>query len=87
MSSLVDKFKMFVKTAKDVGTDIIEGNDVVASVEEQQRRLSICNDCPSLRKLGALRQCSICGCAVQVKAKLLSSQCPIDKWKEDESNS
>lgn len=46
--------------------------------DEVQRRLAICEECPLF--LPAERRCSVCGCAMNFKAKLRSQHCPEGKW-------
>jgi hypothetical protein len=39
-------------------------------------RLTICHTCEFRSGMA----CSICGCLLQAKARLVAEQCPIDKW-------
>lgn len=48
------------------------------SDEEQKRRIEICNGCPNLFK--PTRSCKLCKCFVDLKTKLQSQKCPIQKW-------
>lgn len=50
------------------------------SQEEVNKRLSICNQCPHLDD----GRCNQCGCFVNIKAILKSSQCPLDKWPSND---
>lgn len=40
-------------------------------------RMDICKTCP---ELGALNRCSQCGCFMNIKTRIYSSQCPLGKW-------
>jgi len=54
--------------------DTLMGHHV--SEEERGRRVSMCHDCEHRR--GA--RCNLCGCFINYKAKLKSSECPIGRW-------
>ena len=64
---------------KDIGTtinDIRKGNTL--SIEEFEKRISICKECKFYHKYTTT--CNICGCMMKVKAVSPSMKCPIDKW-------
>jgi len=42
------------------------------------RRLAICRTCPNFRPRTA--RCGLCGCFMQIKARLRGSKCPAGKW-------
>ena len=44
--------------------------------KEKNRRLSICHDCEHYDA----PRCTLCGCFMNFKTTLLSSECPINKW-------
>lgn len=46
--------------------------------EETQARLSICEDCPSIRK--PRMQCAECGCLMLAKTQFKNVVCPLGKW-------
>lgn len=48
------------------------------SIEEFEKRMSICRDCEFYHKYATT--CNICGCFMKVKAASPSMKCPIDKW-------
>lgn len=48
------------------------------SEEEQQKRISICRECPRFVKLTS--QCLECGCIMNLKTKLAAATCPLGKW-------
>lgn len=51
---------------------------LIAPDELQVSRIEICDSCEYLFK--PIRQCKACGCIVDMKAKLISSKCPKNKW-------
>ena len=58
--------------------DIINPNIEHASGDEATRRMSVCEECPSLLKL--THQCKECGCFMKLKVKLANAKCPLGKW-------
>lgn len=56
-----------------ISSHIVEGAGT-ASEEEQNMRLTICNNCPLFNKF--YETCRLCGCSVAAKVKLPSSSCP-----------
>ncbi len=46
--------------------------------EKKEQRMSICMTCPKLISL--TKQCSLCGCFMELKTTLEQSKCPIGKW-------
>lgn len=74
MPSLIQQGKNLLKATK---THIANGMKHV-TLEEQNRRLSICNACPLFDK--SLMKCKKCGCNLNVKTKWESSTCPIGQW-------
>ena len=51
---------------------------LVAEEPVIQTRVEICNNCENLYK--PTRNCKLCGCFIDLKTKLQSSSCPINKW-------
>jgi len=51
----------------------VRRNPATVTVEERERRLSICRDCPLLIK--DLMECSACGCPVEDKTVYEEEQC------------
>jgi hypothetical protein len=41
-------------------------------------RMNICKACPELIELTG--QCKKCGCFMEIKTKLESAKCPLQKW-------
>lgn len=50
--------------------------------ELSQQRLSICNECPSMKfnKLMDTEVCGECGCLLQLKTLVEEEKCKLDKW-------
>lgn len=46
--------------------------------ELAKERLKICEECPEFKRL--MRQCDLCGCLMDLKAKLIEARCPVNKW-------
>ncbi len=46
--------------------------------KRSQERLTICKSCPEL--IGPLNNCRQCGCFMNIKVRIYSSRCPLDKW-------
>ena len=67
MSGLKEKMNQTVKKA----------NSLLADVEVQQQRISVCNSCEFLT---ITRNCKKCGCFVDAKTRLATQHCPINKW-------
>jgi len=58
--------------------DVLNPNTERVSEEEAERRMSVCEQCPSLLKI--TNQCKECGCIMNLKTKLMKATCPLDKW-------
>ena len=58
-------------TAEKVGITVAEETVV-------QERINICNNCEHLFQ--PTRTCKLCGCFVDLKTKIKTSSCPINKW-------
>jgi glycosyltransferase involved in cell wall biosynthesis/ADP-heptose:LPS heptosyltransferase/predicted O-methyltransferase YrrM len=76
--SIVQEAMNLAKSAAKVVSDAAKGKDVVASKEEQDRRLGICEKCDIYDI--ARKRCRQCGCRMDMKAMLASMRCPIGKW-------
>jgi hypothetical protein len=46
--------------------------------EKVDARMEICNSCKVFNKESA--RCSICGCFMKIKIRLIASSCPVGKW-------
>jgi hypothetical protein len=62
----------------DVVKDEIRGTTDKLEKDEVKQRIAVCNTCTSFVKL--TRQCGLCGCFVDQKAKYRQSQCDANKW-------
>ncbi|MEM2159412.1 MAG: DUF6171 family protein [Candidatus Nitrosotenuis sp.] len=62
----------------DVIKDELTGNAEYVSAQIKKERLYVCSSCSDFRKLS--RQCGICGCFVDTKAKYEKSECPKNRW-------
>jgi len=80
MSSLLKKVQYAAKTAKDVTSGILDGEEVKCSPEKTKERNEICAKCPKLQELLGRRQCGECGCFLDLKVTLEKAKCPISKW-------
>jgi hypothetical protein len=80
MSSLKDKFKMALKSAKTVTSNVLEGKEFTVSDEVFKARMQACKACPKFLK--ATEQCGECGCFLAVKGRLAGMECPLDKWSK-----
>jgi len=78
--SLLEKIKLAAEYAKTIATNVVEGSDLSVSDEVAQNRMAICESCPLLKKIGALKMCEVCGCAMPVKTKLAGMVCPKGHW-------
>lgn len=46
-----------------------------------KERIKICESCDKMKVvLGYIKQCSLCWCLLDIKARVTSESCPIDKW-------
>ena len=66
-------FKMATNFAKDLGKYIKEGAPNVTHAQ-YTRRLEACTKCPNLELMSM--RCTLCGCAVEHKAKWKTTNCP-----------
>ena len=49
----------------------------------RQRRLEICEKCDKLTTFAKQKQCSECGCFVEIKARFKMFSCPVGKWPNE----
>lgn len=78
-------FKESVKISKSLSSSaskaakaIAENKQIISPKLDAQKRLDICNKCPSLDKTGG--RCGECGCFVTIKVKMDFESCPLRKW-------
>ena len=48
-------------------------------ITDYTQRMQICKRCPSYQP--TLARCKECGCFLGIKARVKSTECPLDKWK------
>jgi hypothetical protein len=68
-----DKVKNGLKELFEIAKSLAKGEDISVPEQVFQERFSICKSCPNLTKL---ELCGICGCAMRVKCKVATSECP-----------
>ena len=51
-------------------------NDTLSAAE----RLAICGSCERKKTTLGIDSCSVCGCLIELKARIKSSECPLEKW-------
>lgn len=59
------------------------GNSDEAFKTTRERRLTLCLECPALRKylkVPKTEQCGICMCFVRIKSAVPSEKCPAGLW-------
>jgi len=57
---------------------LVSGDKVVATIEERERRTSICKSCSWY--IEKIQRCAKCGCVVPLKTYFSEESCPVDKW-------
>ncbi len=53
-------------------------NKYVTTNEVYKKRYEICRKCEHFDKTFA--RCKMCGCFMKLKARLIRSNCPVNKW-------
>lgn len=79
--SALNKIKLAIQSATEIAKNVANGNDILISDIEKQKRLEICQSCPSLKTFANQMQCGECGCFLKAKAGLNSMKCPLNKWE------
>ena len=46
-----------------------------------EERIQVCDNCPELKGSLPWARCGVCGCFVEVKARIPISECPLGKWE------
>ena len=83
--SAAEQAKNIVNLVQDAISDVLKGNQLFASEEEQNRRMEICKACDQFSKEDI--RCRKCGCFLQQKTSLTASKCPLNKWNSNQSSS
>ena len=65
-------------SAIDSAKKLIESKGQKVTEEIYQERIRLCNNCPELRT--SIRQCKVCLCFIDLKAKFEKMNCPLQKW-------
>jgi hypothetical protein len=71
----------FLEKVKNVGGALgrfVKIGMKTVSEKTKQKRLSICQGCEYYDK--ELMKCNVCGCYLEVKTKMASESCPLNKW-------
>jgi len=63
---------------RDIAEKVIGGIIPLSEDELAVERLKVCKECPHVTRL--FTQCDLCGCFLELKVKILSARCPINKW-------
>ena len=79
MGKLPSKFQMAKNLMSAVATHVATGAEHVSN-QKYDQRLQACNSCPHLVDE---KQCGLCGCYVETKAKWASSTCPDNPQRWD----
>jgi hypothetical protein len=58
--------------------DLFKKNEPRALEDVRKQRLEICKSCEHFIKI--THQCTKCGCFMDLKTKLRTATCPINKW-------
>lgn len=67
-----------MSSLKDIARDVIAGKLQLSAKELAEERMKVCKTCPAFKKM--TRQCSLCGCFLDLKTKILKAECPIQRW-------
>lgn len=71
-------FFELTNTSIDIVNDLIRRGAVMATEEKAETRMNICAACKCFEKESS--RCSLCGCFMNVKVRIDSTKCPINKW-------
>ena len=64
---------------KKIAIDLAHGKlPKSASDDLTKARINMCHECEHFSKI--MDQCKLCGCFINLKAKVLEASCPIEKW-------
>ena len=45
-----------------------------------KKRLDVCIKCEKFEKAKWGVECTMCGCKLKIKTRIVASKCPLDKW-------
>lgn len=78
--TLFEKTVGLVTALADGLSRLARGRSPFVSDSNFARRVSVCRGCPyRMNRMGRLT-CSVCSCDVGLKARLVESTCPDDRW-------
>lgn len=72
------KAKTALKAVRRVVVAAVTGSKVFVGEKLTAQRVDLCHRCPHF--LPKTRQCGLCSCFVDVKAKLATEECPDHRW-------
>ena len=77
----LEMIKNLADTSRSVLLEFLKSGRVKASSQMEKDRIEACLSCD---KLTDDFRCTQCGCFIRIKAKLLTSNCPLRKWPQKE---
>lgn len=84
-SENIDHFPSMFQQARNFAVEswkaskkLMSGGSILASSEIAFERYSICQKCPFLEN----SRCKKCGCFMEAKTHIATSECPINKWSK-----
>lgn len=81
--SVKEQATNFVNLIQDAIGDVLKGNQLFTTEEEQKRRMDICKACMFYSADDV--RCRKCGCFLNQKTSLTSSKCPLNYWVVSET--
>tara|TARA_Y100000817_G_scaffold293553_1_gene266624 strand:+ start:4023 stop:4382 length:360 start_codon:yes stop_codon:yes gene_type:complete len=78
LPSKIEMASNLLRSIKNAGKKILKGEKLSADSIVSEKRLEICNQCPKFIKEQG--RCSLCGCFLKAKVRIVSETCPIGKW-------
>lgn len=63
---------------REIAKDVLAGKVVLAEAELANERLKVCQKCDAYQKL--LKKCSVCGCMLELKTRMVRAECPLQLW-------
>lgn len=73
-------FKNFLQAIWRILVQIKSNKPLIVDKSVLKYRQSICNKCPFQIKSLTYTKCSICGCFIKAKTKLITEACPKNFW-------
>lgn len=81
--SLIDQGKNLVKFSHKLINHIqkVSSSEESLSISDEiyNQRIEVCKTCPKYDK--EQHRCKECGCFLEVKAKFIFEECPLQKWQ------